>query len=462
MITVFFRDEDVSVPPTYEDGLLVDWFHGSEASTLDTNVIRSMFLRVGRPTPAAYDWFVLSALVYAADRCIQRSFSTDGWTRSIHLSFSVHDAGTWRACAGDIAGLLRFLTGDAWEISIRQRHRRMQIPSGSNIKGVERVCLLSGGLDSAAFAIEDALHSPNQLFVGHAESAHAVMHQNDVVRAVGGLVSSGCGPLVQVRVRPAGPSDQQRRALPPGLETTTRSRSLLFLSLAALAASAFADSTRIILPENGFLQINSPLTTQRLGSCTTRTAHPFFLRCLQTVWLRTGISHEIVTPYADLTKGEVLERCPDREILSSVWPKTMSCAHAAAGRYQGSTYGHCGYCYPCLVRRAALHRVGWDDGSDYRVDVTRDGDDLACLRHSTHGEALRAFLRALSDWSPGRGSSLRAVLRSGHVPGDRETLLRLCAVYDRGMEEVRSFLAAKCSPAQLIYAGPAVHSRNVA
>jgi hypothetical protein len=62
-------------------------------------------------------------------------------------------------------------------------------------------------------------------------------------------------------------------------EITLRSRSLLYLALGLTAAAAFGPAPPLIVPENGWISLNPPLTLSRLGPYSTRTTHPFPLHC---------------------------------------------------------------------------------------------------------------------------------------------------------------------------------------
>jgi hypothetical protein len=48
-----------------------------------------------------------------------------------------------------------------------------------------------------------------------------------------------------------------------------------------------------------------------------------------------------------------------------------------------------------LLRRVALHQVGWDRGEDYLLDVLAAPETL---RHRTRGRDLRALLLARRTW----------------------------------------------------------------
>ena len=84
-----------------------------------------------------------------------------------------------------------------------------------------------------------------------------------------------------------------------------RSRSLLYLALGLAAAAGFGAATPLIIPENGWISLNPPLTANRLGSCSTRTTHPYFLEQLTGLWRAAGLANPLVNPYQGLTKGEI-------------------------------------------------------------------------------------------------------------------------------------------------------------
>lgn len=155
-------------------------------------------------------------------------------------------------------------------------------------------------------------------------------------------------------------------------EATLRSRSFLFLALAVFVTGRQeqAEPVAIQMSENGLIALNPSLTASRVGSCSTRTAHPYFLKSFGDLITGLGIAHAIHNPYADKTKGQMIEGCRARKFAEQHIGSSVSCAHPH--RRQGwirRKAGHCGYCVPCLYRRAAFHRVGLDDGSDYGFDV---------------------------------------------------------------------------------------------
>jgi len=177
----------------------------------------------------------------------------------------------------------------------------------------------------------------------------------------------------------------------------------------------------------------------RLGTYSTRTTHPHFLSGLTSLWREAGLAHPLLNPYQDLSKGEMLGRCPDN-LLQELAPLSVSCARPVASRWHRGPAGSCGYCYPCLLRRAALHRLGWDRGEDYLLDALAAPKNLS---HRTKGRDLRALLLALKTWEESP-AELSARLWLGESAS--ETLARLPQarkVLAVGFREIGTFFAAK-------------------
>jgi len=331
----------------------------------------------------SWDFLSIALAVIAADHGCLRKGSADGWTRQIELSVAVQSPMTWRPHAAALEKALCFLTGDVWTIEFegggpipppraKRRRRGQKRPSG------DAVCLLSGGMDSLVGAID--------------------------------LVDQGKTPIL-VSQRASGDSDRQRafaRAIGPGLthlqlshaarppgtaELSQRARSIIFLAYGLLAASALrasetATPVQLVVPENGFISMNVPLTNLRIGTLSTRTTHPYFLRQIQSIWAAVGLDVEIRNPYQFRTKGELLAECRRQDLLQK-----LACQSTSCGRFGRYGYKHCGRCIPCLVRRAAFLRWGHPDETAYKfadLHAHRNFDDvrslaMACLRVQAEG-----------------------------------------------------------------------------
>jgi hypothetical protein len=151
---------------------------------------------------------------------------------------------------------------------------------------------------------------------------------------------------------------------------------------------------------------------------------------------RLGISNTITNPYRVMTKGEMLAANRDPETLFRLAQQTLSCAHPEAPRYAQRPQGNCGYCFPCLIRRASLHQVGLDNPDDYAFDVLNEDDEMVGDR----GADLRALVRSLN-----RPAQVIDVLRNGPVPPD--DISAFAGVFERGRVEILNWLiAATASP----------------
>lgn len=308
------------------------------------------------------DFFTISASVYGIDRFVERKRnSVDGWTRELKVKFPVHNPTKWNTCKVEINKLLSFLTGDYWNVEFRKE--TFNLPKASLDKEYSvpfaQVSLLSGGLDSLIGALDFLKEAPKQmvLFVSHYDPQ---MHgpkgdQKDLISKIQNMYSKQFAYIPSLRV-----SLDHTNVV---RESTFRSRSLLFLGIALIAAQATNTQT-IIVPENGTVSLNFPLSPSRRSSCSTRTTHPFVLNGVLSIWKNLSITTDIKNPYEFLTKGEMVNSCKDQTNLSKLIASTNSCGkrgHRAHWTIPGAS--HCGVCMPCIYRQAALLKL--KDETDY-------------------------------------------------------------------------------------------------
>jgi hypothetical protein len=217
---------------------------------------------------------------------------------------------------------------------------------GTRPRSEDVICLLSGGMDSLVGAIDAVADGQRPLLV----SQKAKGDSADQL-AFAKLISPTTLHLqLSHYARPPGPSERSQRA-----------RSIVFLGFGVLAASCL-EVTRsgatvdLLVPENGFISQNVPLTPLRTGSLSTRTTHPFYFRELQKVLDAAGLQTRITNPYEFKTKGEMLAECRDQALLDQLAWNSTSC-----GRYSRTGFQHCGRCVPCQVRRGAVMAWGKTD-----------------------------------------------------------------------------------------------------
>ena len=348
-------------------------YHCSKRLDIDL----SYYSDLDRLAPTEYlDACRTAAAIYAADRGILREDTVDGWTRKIQLKIGVTDSARSEASAILLEQTLSFLTGDYWQISFYESRADLfvfheKLPDVGGLGSFDAVCLLSGGLDSLIGAIDWLEDNPagRLLLVGHHDAAGPMQDQNELFSKLSNFYGHRVN-LFQPRVgqKPLGPRQSSEHE-PRCLEPSCRSRSILFLCLGLLAAGAIGREIPLLVPENGTIGINIPLIAARRGSCSTRTTHPHFVRDFDVWRARFGITNPIINPLALKTKGECLEECRNLALLKQCVPLSVSCGKR--GRRQHWTNKQaksCGYCVPCLFRRAALYKIG-SDNENYGIDV---------------------------------------------------------------------------------------------
>jgi len=368
-------------PPRSADAVVHLGKPGAAGFCLHHNFQHFRPLPEGKKLPV--QGFLLLALgEWAADKLVPRSPQPDAWTRDLVLEIPATP--DWVLLLPRLALLLQFLTGDTWTLQPRDFQADIKF-TGKWIQDWQPTAatLFSGGLDSLTGAIDLLEQGQRLVLVSHYDYGQLAATQQTLAAAL----TEHYGPdrlhHLPLRVQLEGP------------ELTLRSRSLLYLALGLTAVTAFPGDLPLFIPENGWISLNPPLTLNRLGAYSTRTTHPHFLGELTSLWQQVGLAQNLVNPYQELTKGEMLAQCRNLGLLEKLAPLSVSCARPVVGRWQGEAAGACGYCYPCLVRRAALHRLGWDRGSDYRVDVLKEAD---VMRHRVKGRHLRALCLTLQTW----------------------------------------------------------------
>lgn len=318
------------------------------------------------PPEIAIDLTILAATVMAADTRISRKTeSQDSWTREIDLYIPVEDPATWLGSTSILVRMLKFLTGDHWRLFFRPRQRGFEtlINRRSELVGPSftSVSLFSGGLDSFVGAVDLLEAGESPLFVSHYWDV-STSSQKPCAQLIG--TAYGNMEPRHVRARVGFPDDLVEGSSP---EMTTRGRSFLFISLAVLAASALYRKTPIYVPENGPISLNIPLDPLRLGAWSTRTTHPFYIARWQEMIERLNITAHLENPYRFKTKGEMLVHCAKPQFVQRNLSTTISCSSITKARFKGLSPRQCGYCLPCLIRRAAIQTAVDKDPTEYSI-----------------------------------------------------------------------------------------------
>ena len=302
------------------------------------------------PDPRAWDLLSLALSVVTADLAGLRDHSPDGWTREFDLEIAVTDPDFWNSQGTAIQKALSFLTTDRWRVRFRGGGW-LPAPQRQAVRpDEESVLLLSGGLDSLVGAIDIEATGRKPLAVSQVVRGDASKQASFAT-----LIGHGLRHL-QLNHNASPPAEE---------EASQRARSLIFLAFGTLAATTLkrygeGESVPLFVCENGFIAINPPLTGSRLGSLSTRTAHPEFLARFQDILEAARLRVRVENPYRLTTKGEMLHGCANQSLLQAHAATSTSC-----GRYQRFNYKHCGRCVPCQVRRAAFQAWGLADTTEY-------------------------------------------------------------------------------------------------
>lgn len=382
--------------------------------------LRTVIKRLNlKPSPRAWDFLSIALSVIAADTGVPRSNSPDGWTRELDISIAVVDPVFWTSNSGILSDALRFLTTDIWRLRFLEGGILPTPPKTPTTPSEDCVALLSGGLDSLIGVIDLTVRKGLKPYVV------SQVAQGDKPKQV--LFASKIGGgLAHLQLNHVAHFTHQS-------ERSQRARSIIFLAYGVLLATSLKKyhegkkPVPLYVCENGFISINPPLTTGRLGSLSTRTTHPVYLNLIQTLIDEGGLRVKIQNPYQFLTKGEMLAQCADQKLLRKYAHLTTSC-----GRYARNAYQHCGRCVPCLIRRASFLVWKHADKTGYVYDdLSKDDKNHARFDDVRAAGMAIAAVQAdgLDAWI---GSSLDSPMIANSTPY-RSTI-------HRGLKELKKLL----------------------
>ena len=392
----------------------------------------------GVPSNVSLDFLFIASIVYAVDKLIPRRKAPDSWTRQLDVSLPVDNAQLWNSVKASLEPILSFLTGDIWTLDFHNMDCSLSRPRSNRGQAAHRitannVCLFSGGLDSLIGAIDwlETNRSGTILLASHYDPKvpGPLSDQNELLGVLQPVYGNRIKPL-QIRIGQN----------PSGRETTFRSRSILFIALGLYAAHSIDPNTPVLIPENGTIALNVPLTPSRRGSCSTRTTHPFFLSSIRALINDIGITNPVRNPYELMTKGECVEGCLNQTVLAEAVRKSRSCAksgHKSSWNNRGAK--GCGRCMPCIYRRAALHKLRLDT-EVYGQDICSGEVDLNSPKTSTIDfRACANFLKL----NPSRERIAKLLLSNGKLR--IEDLQTYSDLVCRAMEEICTLIRDKAT-----------------
>jgi len=396
--------------------------------------------KLGVPLPEiGVDLLLLATLVQCADTRIGRTTeSQDAWTREIHLVVPVSDPARWGTSRTVLETMLSFLSGDLWTLEFSQRPPTFKVAVGgkqpTEPPSFDQVSLFSGGLDSLVGAVDALETGATPLFVSHAAEGATSAAQNACFRGLEANYQNR--PFARLRAWIDFPKGVVKKV---SSENTMRSRSFLFIALGVAAGTGLARAFVLNVPENGLIALNVPLDVLRLGSLSTRTTHPFYLARWNELLQKLGIPGTIRNPYWNRTKGEMVAQTKNAKLLRMLTPKSMSCSSPTKGRFKGIGPQHCGYCVPCLIRRASIHKA-WGRGKDRTTYTIPSLAAQPLNTQEAEGRQVRSFQVGLARLKKSPGIERLLIHKPGSLRDEADRLPELAAVYRRGMEEVGALL----------------------
>ena len=392
------------------------------------------------PTDSGLDILSLASLVYLADTRVSRSKdSQDSWTREFLIAAPVKNVETWSSSKETIERMLNFLTGDRWSVDFYQRD--IDIDSIIENKEVSEekqkfdvVSLFSGGMDSLISTINVLHEEQRPLLISHSGDGFTKNVQTNIIS---GLCSAYkyLEPL-QLSLWMVFDTNFIPQSEP---ENTTRSRSFLFIALGIFALSGMETVTKLKVPENGLIALNVPLDNLRVGSHSTRTTHPYYLKLWNILLQKLSLDITVENDYWNKTKGEMVAESNNKELLKELMPISISCSSPGKVRWDKKPPQHCGYCVPCIIRRAAMQKA-----FGLHEDKTCYSEASVMKLNNYHdtaaGMQLRSFQAAITRIK--KNPELAELLIHKPGPLDRNDVLlkELADVYRRGLMEVSDFI----------------------
>lgn len=425
-----------------EVGTKLDLVSGERSIGHGIGSALSDLARLGvHPSEIGVDVLVLAAHVHAADTRISRkSESQDGWTREIRLIVPVSDPERWTAVMPTFVRMLNFLTGDRWSLAFRARPRHFARvvpapPARLFALPFDDLALFSGGLDSLIGAIDSLAEGRTPLLISHAGDGTTSDAQSTIFEALKTHYPGSAFDRLRLWM-----SFPKRFVRDSAVEKTTRGRSFLFFALGVFAGSGLNMPFTLKIPENGLIAINVPLDPLRLGALSTRTTHPFYIARWNDALQVLGVNGCIENPYWNKTKGEMVAECANGPLLRQLIPSTISCSSPTKGRWQGLGTQHCGYCLPCLIRRAALV-TGLRPDPDPTVYTLDDLTARVLDTRQSEGAQVRSFQLAIERLRTRPELAPILIHKPGSLFDESPTRqASIAGVYRRGLNEVAALL----------------------
>jgi hypothetical protein len=327
---------------------------------------------LGRISSRFLDLIDIATYVYCADQAICRGSKKDedlgaNWRRNLYFRIPIRELSFWNSnpVQNQLVDTLSFLSDDEYHFEFRPMPTATKIQEYLQLDGdkestdIQEVMMFSGGLDSLAGAIQEAVIDRRKIMLVSHRSTDKVTSRFD--RLLSGLRHHSKTYPVHIPVR------INKQSLLTQ-ESTQRSRSFLYAALGATFAAGLG-LNRLRFYENGVVSLNLPLGSQLVGAKATRTTHPRVLHGFSQLFTHiVGCPFLVENPFILKNKTEIVQLITHAG-CSDLIPHTVSCAST---RKQTLTHPHCGVCSQCIDRRFAILALGqdsFDPKESYQVDL---------------------------------------------------------------------------------------------
>ncbi len=316
----------------------------------------------------------IAAYVYGTDLAhsrggpVARQMGAD-WRRNSRLVIPVRDPDHWQRqdIREGLESTLRFLSEDNYHFDFQLapnngKFREYLSWDEADAKAFrpDEVILFSGGLDSLSGVIEELATTSKRLaLISHRPSSKVYAHQKRLVTAL-----KAAFPKRVMHI----PVLINRMIELPVSEYTQRTRSFLYVSMAAAIAQMF-NVSRVRFYENGVISMNLPISEQVVGTRATRTTHPLTLSMFTNL-MSTILSSpvDVENPFAWKTKAEIIAIIV-RHGFGELIRHSVSCSKV---QEMTQAHTHCGCCSQCIDRRFGVLASGaeeYDPVDLYKVDL---------------------------------------------------------------------------------------------
>ena len=399
--------------------------------------------------PQYEDLLEIAAYIYSGDQAAVRAEDEDldtmcaKWRRQFHYHIPVRVPEFWNRSEvqSTLKGVLEFLTGDYFDFSFHPAKNAPEVQTfldiaggGSRFTQPDKLVLFSGGLDSLAGVVRDAVGAKEKLLLlNHRSNDKFSPLYETLFRQLTAKVNPV--PLSQVRVL----INKQAKL---GRDFAQRARSFLFFSM-GMTVATILKLDELTCYENGVVSLNLPLCGQITGTKATRTTHPRVIRGLEELGklLAGGKRFQIHTPFFWHTKGDVV-----REILKENCGDLIATSRSCAGTIlRSKVKPHCGVCSQCIDRRIgviAAAAAEHDPASGYEIDFFGDALPKPVDKITTAEFINRAFeVEACASATELVGEQPEVALALPYLNGNQNGVAeRILKLYKQHAVEVESAL----------------------